>query len=134
MDPAAGTDNIQVAIENTGEVAAAGATQGAPGDNENALAIHSLANEPLVEGDKTFVDGYGRIAARVGTETRRNTMARDGASDTMNQLENLRESIVGVSIEEEMINLVMFQKGFEASSQYVQTIDEMLGTIIGLRR
>jgi len=52
----------------------------------------------------------------------------------MTQLENLRESTVRVSIEEEMINLTMFQKGFEASSRYVQTIDEMLGTIIGLKR
>lgn len=129
-----GADENRVEIQNTQAIAAAGATQGAPGDNENALAIHSLASEPVVDGDKTFVDGYSRIASVVGTETRRNTMARDGASDAMDQLENQRESIVGVSIEEEMMNLIQFQKGFEASSQYVKTIDEMLGTIIGMRR
>jgi len=129
-----GSDENRVAIQDTGEIAAAGATQGAPGDNENALAIHSLASQPLVDGDKTFVDGYSRIASLVGTETRRNTMARDGASDAMDQLENQRESIVGVSIEEEMMNLIQFQKGFEASTQYMKTIDEMLGTIIGMRR
>jgi flagellar hook-associated protein 1 FlgK len=134
LELVSGTDEVAVAIRDTRQIAAAGVTAGAPGDNENALAIHSLVDEPLVEGDKTFVDGYGRIASRVGTETRRNTMARDGAADAMNQLENLRESIVGVSVEEEMINLIMFQKGFEASSQYIQTIDEMLGTIIGMRR
>lgn len=80
------------------------------------------------------MENYGRIAATVGTEAKRNTMARQGASDTMNQLENLRESIVGVSIEQEMMNLTRFQKGFEASSRYVQTIDEMMGTIIGMKR
>ena len=130
----AGADENRVVIQDTRAIAAAGATEGAPGDNENALAIHSLASKPVVDGDKTFVDGYSRIASVVGTETRRNTMARDGASDAMDQLENQRESIVGVSIEEEMMNLIQFQKGFEASSQYVKTIDEMLGTIIGMRR
>ena len=129
-----GADENHVAIQDTRAIAAAGATEGAPGDNENALAIHSLASQPVVDGDKTFVDGYSRIASVVGTETRRNTMARDGASDAMDQLENQRESIVGVSVEEEMMNLIQFQKGFEASSQYVKTIDEMLGTIIGMRR
>ncbi len=129
-----GSGELSVGIESTEAIAAAGLPGGAPGDNENALAIHSLVNAPLAEDNKTFVDAYGRIAARVGSETRRNNMARDGAEDSMNQLENLRESVVGVSIEEEMINLTMFQKGFEASSRYVQTIDEMLGTIIGLKR
>ena len=130
----AGSGELAVGIESTGAIAAAGIPGGAPGDNENALAIHALVNAPLAEDNKSFVDAYGRMASRVGSETRRNSMARDGAEDSMNQLENLRESIVGVSIEEEMINLTMFQKGFEASSRYVQTIDEMLGTIIGLKR
>ncbi|MCF8028369.1 MAG: flagellar hook-associated protein FlgK [Desulfobacteraceae bacterium] len=131
---AAGSEQISVAIDSTDQVAAAGFPEGAPGDNVNAMAIHELNSSKLINGDQTFVDAYGRIAATVGTETRRNTMAREGAADTMNQLENLRESMVGVSLEQEMINLTLFQRGFEASSRFVQTIDEMMGTLIGLKR
>jgi len=134
LQQTAGAEELEVAVRDTGAVAAAGRSGGASGDNENALAIHSLAEAKAAEDNKTFVDSYGRIASVVGTETNRNKMATNGAEDTMTQLENLRESTVGVSIEEEMINLTMFQKGFEASSRYVQTIDEMLGTIIGLKR
>ncbi|MFO7838879.1 MAG: flagellar hook-associated protein FlgK [Desulfosalsimonadaceae bacterium] len=134
LQETAGAEELEVAVRDTGAVAAAGRAGGAPGDNENALAIHSLAEAKVAEDNKTFVDSYGRIASVVGTETNRNKVATNGAEDSMTQLENLRESTVGVSIEEEMINLTMFQKGFEASSRYVQTIDEMLGTIIGLKR
>ncbi|MFO7861592.1 MAG: flagellar hook-associated protein FlgK [Desulfosalsimonas sp.] len=129
-----GSEQISVAIDSTDQVAAAGFPEGAPGDNVNAMAIHELNSAKLINGDQTFVDAYGRIAATVGTETRRNTMARQGAADTMDQLENLRESMVGVSLEQEMINLTLFQRGFEASSRFVQTIDEMMGTLIGLKR
>jgi flagellar hook-associated protein 1 FlgK len=52
----------------------------------------------------------------------------------MTQLENLRESMVGVSLEQEMVNLTLFQRGFEASARFVQTIDEMMATLIGLKR
>lgn len=131
---AAGSEQISVAVDSTDQVAAAGFPEGAPGDNVNAMAIHELNSSKLINGDQTFVDAYGRIAATVGTETRRNTMARQGAADTMDQLENLRESMVGVSLEQEMINLTLFQRGFEASSRFVQTIDEMMGTLIGLKR
>lgn len=130
----AGTDEISVAIDSTSRIAAAGVTQGSPGDNVNSLAIHALSSSELIDGGQTFVDAYGRIAATVGTEARRNTMASRGAADTMNQLENLRESMVGVSLEQEMVNLTLFQRGFEASSRFVQTIDEMMATLIGLKR
>lgn len=125
---------VEVGIASTREIAAAGQEGGAPGDNENAIAMHALMTKRGEDTNETYPEHYSRIAAMVGTETRRNNMARDGAADTMNQLENQRESIVGVSIEQEMINLIMFQKGFEASSRYISTIDEMLGTIIGMKR
>ncbi len=131
---AVGSEDISVAISSTREVAAAGVTAGEPGDNENALAIHELGASQLINGDHTFVDSYGKIASEVGTETRRNRMAARGAGDTMDQLENLRDSISGVSLEEEMMDLTRFQRGFEASSRFVQTIDEMMATIIGLKR
>ncbi|MCF8096074.1 MAG: flagellar hook-associated protein FlgK [Desulfobacteraceae bacterium] len=129
-----GTEDIHIAVDSTEELAAAGATGGAPGDNENALAVHNLGESRIMGDGETFVESYGRIASTTGTEAKRNNMASQGASDTMDQLENLRESIVGVSIEEEMMNLTLFQKGFEASSRFVQTVDEMMATIIGLKR
>ncbi|MFW5931068.1 MAG: flagellar hook-associated protein FlgK, partial [Desulfosalsimonas sp.] len=126
---------LEVAVTDTDHVAAAGNEDGSPGDNENAMAIHALAEEPIMGGEnETFVENYGKIASSVGTEVRKNDMARQGAEDTMDQLENRRESVSGVSLEEEMMDLVKFQRGFEASSKFVQTIDEMMMTILDLKR
>jgi flagellar hook-associated protein 1 FlgK len=43
---------------------------------------------------------------------------------------NQRDSISGVSIDEEMTNLIMFQKAFQASAKLISTTDEMLATIL----
>lgn len=134
FDEKTGADKITVNILSTQKVAAAGVTRGAPGDNQNALAINAIFSAHAVNGKETFVDCYGRISSAVGTESKRNAMALGGATDTMTQLENMRESIVGVSLEEEIINLTLFQRGFEACCTYVSTIDEMMSTVLNLKR
>ncbi|MFP4572664.1 MAG: flagellar hook-associated protein FlgK [Desulfobacterales bacterium] len=125
---------LEVAVTDTDHVAAAGNPEGHPGDNENAMEIHALAESPVMDGNETFVENYGKISSSVGTEVRRNSTAGQAAEDTMDQLENRRESVSGVSLEEEMMNLTRFQRGFEASSRFVQTIDEMMMTILDLKR
>jgi flagellar hook-associated protein 1 len=134
LDRIPGVDKAIVKITSTQQVAAAGVTQGAPGDNRNALAIYSLLTSQVVNGKETFVESYGRISSTVGTESKRNAMALGGAMDTMTQLENMRESIVGVSLEQEIINLTLFQRGFEAAATYVSTVDEMMSTVLNMKR
>jgi flagellar hook-associated protein 1 len=129
-----GADKNLVQLTSTQEVAVAELTKGAPGDNRNALAIYSLFSSQAVNGKETFVESYGRISSTVGTESKRNAMAFGGATDTMTQLENMRESIVGVSLEQEIINLTLFQKGFEACCTFVSTIDEMMSTVLNMKR
>lgn len=134
FDEIPGFDKAIVNLTSTDQIAAARLTRGAPGDNGNALAINDLFTSQVVNGKETFVENYGRLVSTLGTESKRNTMAFGGATDTLTQLENMRESIVGVSIEQEIINLTLFQKGFEAAATYVSTVDEMIATVLNLRR
>ena len=107
----------------------------ASGDNENALAMAALGNEDQTDlGNTTFVGFYGSLASSIGTASSQNELALEGAQDSMVQLENMRDAKVGVSLEEEMINLMQFQKGFEASARFISTVDEMMDTIIGMKR
>ena len=50
------------------------------------------------------------------------------------QLENFRDGLVGVSLEEEMISLIQYQRGFQSSAKFLTTVDEMMSTILGIRR
>jgi len=124
--------NISMAIFSSNEVAAG--TSGASGDNTNALAMAGLADAKLVNGEDTFVGFYGKVASEVGIAAGQNTLALSGAEDAMLQLENMREAKVGVSLEEEMIDLIQFQKGFEASAKFLSTVDEMMDTLLSLKR
>ena len=124
-------------ITQTSQIAA-GTTPppGAPGDNTNALAILDLeqAQLPGLGGNDTLVSYYGKIAATVGVEAARNRQAQQGHEDSLIQLQNMRDGIDGVSLDDEMINLMQYQKGFEASAKFLSTIDEMMGTLLTLKR
>jgi flagellar hook-associated protein 1 FlgK len=106
----------------------------APGDNRNALILSNIADNYLIDGNDNFNSLYAKIVAKVGIESRQNQLSYKGSQDALNQLENFRDGLVGVSLEEEMISLIKFQRGFESSAKFLSTVDEMMGTIIGIRR
>ncbi len=107
-----------------------------PGDNTNVLSLLQLEQDTLsgLGGNDTFVSFYGKIAATIGIETARNLQAQEGYTDSLDQLQNLRDGIDGVSLEEEMINLMQYQKGFEASAKFLATVDEMMATLLTIKR
>jgi len=124
-------NSLTMNITTTAQLAAG--TTSAPGDNTNALALLGLEQAPTI-GNDTFVSYYGKLASFVGVETARNSQSSQGLEDGLNQLQNLRDGVDGVSIEEEMINLLKYQRGFEASAKFLSTVDEMMSTLIDLKR
>lgn len=136
VQPASATDaaaSLTMNISATAQITAG--NSGAPGDNTNALAILQLEQEQLAAlgGNDNFVSFYGKIASTIGVETARNRQAQQGYEDSLIQLQNLRDGIDGVSLEDEMINLMKYQKGFEASAKFLSTVDEMMGTLLTLK-
>ncbi len=130
--------NIGMALTDSNHVAAAAAPTPpatvAPGDNRNALILSSLGEEYLIDGSDTFGAYYGKITARVGLAANMNELALIGAEDAMVQLQNVRDGLAGVSLEEEMINLIQYQRGFESSAKFLSTVDEMMGSLIQMKR
>lgn len=125
------SSSLAMNISRTNDIAAG--TSSAPGDNTNALAILNLEQQQLI-GNDNLVSYYGKIAASVGVEAARNRQAKQGFEDSLIQLQNLRDGIDGVSLEDEMINLLQYQKGFEASAKFLSTVDEMMNTLINIKR
>lgn len=131
--------NMAVALSDPADVAAGATTvpgvMPAPGDNTNALAIAALGKAlDAVDGRDSFVGYFAKITSTVGIEVNRSKVALSGMEDAMVQLRNLRDSAVGVSLEEEMVKLMQYQKGFEASAKFLTTIDEMMDTLLNLKR
>jgi flagellar hook-associated protein 1 len=130
--------NMGVALTDSSQVAAAAAPTileplVAKGDNRNALLIANLGEKSLI-GSDTFNSYYGKMTATVGIMTNQNTLSLGGSEDAMVQLQNLRDGLSGVSLDEEMISLIQFQRGFESSAKFLSTIDEMMASLMDLKR
>jgi flagellar hook-associated protein 1 FlgK len=103
----------------------------APGDNRNAVEIAKLQHQLLMSGNTaTFNDYYGSLVRDVGNEVLKSDSYYTHQSEMVAQLDNYRESISGVSLDEEMINLIKFQNAYAAAAKLVATADELMQTVL----
>lgn len=124
---------VNAALASDTSLVSAGKS-GLSGDNTNALDMVQLHQAPIIDGADSFNGFYSKIAGKVGITVNQNQLTLDGAEDALTQLQNLRDSKSGVSIEEEMLSLVKYQSGFEAAAKFLTTVDEMMDTVINLKR
>ncbi|MBN1519575.1 MAG: flagellar hook-associated protein FlgK [Spirochaetales bacterium] len=101
------------------------------GDGSAALAIANLRTSSVMVGSEaTFDDYFADAVARVGLSGERaGRMAETNARISKN-LTDMRESLSGVNIDEELANMIKFQHGYAASAKFIAHFDEMLDTII----
>ena len=106
---------------------------GAPGDNRNAITIAELQNALMMNTNtSTFDNFYNSMVSDVGNKVRNAGMSYDHHTAMVSHLENYRESISGVSLDEEMVNLIQFQLGYDAAAKLISTTDEMLNTLMNM--
>ncbi len=121
-------------LSDVGLISSGGAPD-APGDNRVANVISSLQYQKVMgDGVSTFDDFYNNIVGRVGVSAARANSELETQKDTVKQLKNLRESVSGVSLDEETAKMIEFQKMFEASARMIRTSDEMLQTVLNLKQ
>ena len=91
---------------------------------------NDLATEIAALRGKDAESLYGAFVARVGSDVNQSSRTRANANVLANAVEDRRQSTSGVSLDEEMTNLVRFQRGYQASARTMSTIDEMLDVLI----
>ena len=82
--------------------------------------------------DATFSDFLQASVLQLGIETAERASEKKGFQLILANLENRRQEISGVSIEEEMINTMRFQQAFQASAKYISVISELNQTLMQL--
>lgn len=121
-------------FNDVGRIAAA-SRPNAPGDNIVANIISSLQYQKLMgQGTATFDDFYNTQVGQIGTVAQRAVKAQEAQKNIIGQLSNIRESISGVSLDEETTKMIEFQRAYEASARLIRTADEMLETVLSLKR
>jgi len=116
-------------------IAAAQQTTSLPGDNRNALALVTLRDQKLgLGGTATAQQSFSSMVAAGGAAARSAQDQLDYANASLSQVDALRESASGVSTDEEMMNLMKFQRAYQASLRVIETADAMLSELLNMRR
>jgi flagellar hook-associated protein 1 FlgK len=119
---AAGSLRVEASLAADPLLVVAGS--GASGTRDIALAISQLRDHGAVDG------AYRAFVAQVGSHVREAVRQEGNAQVLTDAVENRRQSVSGVSMDEEMSNLVRFQRAYQASARAMSTMDEMLDVLI----
>ncbi len=135
INQAAKSLKITDLINEDSNAISAAATPHAPGDNIIINRLVGLRNERIMEnGRATLQENYSNYVGVLGIEIERagNKLAADDV--IFGDWTSKREAISGVSLDEEAVNLLRWQTAFAASSKVITTVDEMLETVLSLKR
>lgn len=131
---AAETMALNMTIFNDVGRIAAGAHQGAPGDNTVANIVSTLQYQKVMDGGATLDDFYNTQVGQIGTVAQRAVKTAESQKNIVGQLNNIRESVSGVSLDEETTKMIEFQRAYDASARLIRTADEMLETVLNIKR
>ncbi len=115
------------------KIAAASVLTGIPGDNTNAIAILNLQHGLIMSGGTTtFDDYYNSLVSNIGSDVQEAERTFDHQDEIVTYLVNTRETISGVSLDEEMINLIKFQNAYDSAAKLISVVDELLTTVLNM--
>ncbi len=105
-----------------------------PADNVNALALRDLNRQPVEAlNDATLSQAYQGLVGKVGIHTRTFKLDLDFTKGAVSELRAKREDISGVSIDEELSNLLKFQHAYTAAAKLIKAADEMFLSLLNAK-
>lgn len=103
---------------------------GEPGNGENALAMSRLCNENLMgAGNVSLMDAYRGMISSLGVEGRESERMGSAFQEVYAQLQSQHESVTGVNIDEEALDMIQFGYAWQAAANFIGHIDRMLESL-----
>jgi flagellar hook-associated protein 1 len=121
---------IQVSATDTQAIAAASTGEGSAG-NDNATALASLSTSDIV-GGQTASGFLASFLGQIGADTSGATTENTAQQATLTQLTTQRDSLSGVSLDEEAANLTQYQRSYQAASQVFTIVNSLMASAINL--
>jgi len=128
----------QAILDNPNLIAAASEAGAVPGDARNAGAIAGLRTALTMGGTgttpptSTFDDAANALVSQVGHDVQVAKSYQSHQADMLAYLDNYRESVSGVNLDEEMVNLVKYQAAYNAAAKMITMGDDMLNTLMNM--
>lgn len=117
--------NPALTVQNLGASATAG---GVPGDGSNATALAAIANNRSLFAtipDSTPVQAFSTISGNFGALVQNANNSQQQASASLQSLNQLKGSITGVSLNDQLTQLIQYQNALEASGRAVQAANDI---------
>ncbi len=136
FEPLAATADASLKIEVSGDIVGdvskiATAKQSSGKDNEAASEIGNLLHVQKFTGG-SVIDQYRSLVFRVGNDTANATGKLDQHISLLHQLEDRRDATSGVSVDEETMKILQFQRSYQASASLIRIVDELLQTVLSM--
>ncbi|MBI5423519.1 MAG: flagellar hook-associated protein FlgK [Opitutae bacterium] len=132
---AAGTSAGTLSLQSGLTATTLRAGNGAAGDNSIALAVAAIASRSFSTASGDAVDGtisqfFSQSVSNLGQALASANSRVDDQTNIANLVKSQRDTVSGVSLDEEMADLVRFQRAFQASSRVFSVVDELLDTVV----
>ncbi len=126
---------MDVVPTTTAAVAAAGATADGPGDNTNALALAALQISSILNnGTVTFAAAYNQTITRTASLAAESDLNRTAYTSLAAEAKRAAQSVSGVNLDEEAVNLIRFQQAYQAAAKAIQVASSLFDEILGIVR
>ena len=114
---------------------ATAASSGSIGDNVVVNRLIDMQKKKIFSDGSSDVESfYSDYVSKLGADIQRANKKKEADDLIVKELDSRRESIAGVSLDEEAVNMMKWQTAFAASSKVITTADEMLDTVLSLKR
>jgi len=121
IDPGVAADPSKIAASATGAV----------GDNGTARALAALRDADVARGGtSTFMESWGLLVNKVGSDVASVKSSLSTRQDVVSSIQRLRDSVSGVSLDEEAGRLMQFQRAYEANARFFSAVDNTLSVLM----
>ena len=104
-------------------------------NNDVIRSIAALGNKTISDlNGMTFSEHYGNTVSRFGQDLALTTSQLNDQRTVQKMIEKQRESVMGVSVDEEIANLVIYQRAFQASAKLLTTMDGLMKDVLNMGR
>ncbi len=127
----ASTISVDASLANNPALLQASVAASAPGDNTVALKLAQLGSATQSGlNNQTFGDAYAQDVALLGDALQKANTQVSSQTAVGNMLATQRSATSGVNVDEEMTNLMGFQRAYQASADLVNTVNQMMGSVL----
>lgn len=132
----AGTNAVGIAVrqeivDDPNRLAAS--LTGQPGDGTNLERLAAIRDQAVI-GGRTLADEFADQASTVGTDVKAISDRQTAQNGVMQSLFAQEQSVTGVDMNEELVNLLDFQRMVQGASKYLSVVNTALDEIINIIR